>query len=260
MNHRRAFGMCAGLALLAATAAAQQPPSGQWYLLHQEMAKPSQVAAFESTTREFIALVTKNRAAMPDFSFNCLQGEDFTYTFVVPIQGFAGVDKVMANFAALMQADGAKAGELFGRSGATYEHTSEWVVAHAPELSYVPEKPRVKIEDAKFLQYALYYVMPGKEQEVDAIGKDFIALFRAKGVTDGYNIYRSMMSQEMPMVAVEQWGQDEADFYAQVAKNDALLGDAQKPLLARALAITRRFEVEKTWARPDLSLPPMAKK
>jgi hypothetical protein len=260
MNHRRAFGTCAALALLAAAAGAQQPPTGQWYLLHQEAAKPSMVAEFESTTKEFIALVTQHRATMPDFSFNCLQGEDFMYTFVVPIQGFAGVDKVMANFGAYMQAAGPKAAEIFSRSGASFEYTNEWVVAHAPELSYQPDKPRVKIEDAKYLQYTLYYVMPGKEQEVDAIGKDFSALFRSKGLTDGYNVYKSMMGQEMPMVAVEQWGKDEADFHAQVAKNDALLGDAQKPLQARAMAITRRFEVQRTVARPDLSLPPMAKK
>ena len=141
MNHRRALGMCAVLVLLAAAAAAQQPPTGQWFLLHQEAAKPSKVAEFESSTKEFIALVTQHRATMPDFSFNCLQGEDFMYTFVVPIQGFAGVDKVMANFGAYMQAAGPKAAEIFSRSGASYEYTNEWVVAHAPELSYSRRSP-----------------------------------------------------------------------------------------------------------------------
>ena len=259
MRHRSFLTLFGATALFAGALAAQAPPTGQWYLLHQEAAKPSKVAEFESTTKEFIALVNQHRATMPDFSFNCLQGEDFVYTFVVPIQGFAGVDKVMANFGAYMQAAGPKAAEIFSRSGDTYEYTNEWVVAQAPDLGHKPDQPRVRIEDAKFFNYSLYYVMPGKEQEVDAIGKEFSALFRSKGVTDGYNVYKSMMGQEMPVVIIEQWAKDEADFYAEVAKNNALLGEAQKPLLARAFAITRRFENKKAWARPDLSLPPMAK-
>jgi hypothetical protein len=260
MGHRRFLTLFAAVALFAGALAAQAPPAGQWYLLHQEQAKPSKVADFESSTKEFIALVNQHRATMPDFSFNCLQGEDFMYTFVVPIQGFGGVDKVMANFGAYMQAAGPKAAEIFSRSGASYEYTNEWVVAQAPELGYQPEKPRLKIEDAKFFHYSMYHLMPGKEQEADAIGKDFSALFRAKGVANGYNIYKMMMGQEMPTLIVEQWAKDEAEFHSEVAKNTALLAGADQPLFARAMAITRRFESVKAWARPDLSLPPMAKK
>src|SRR5260370_12885709 len=75
----------AALALLAPVAAGAQTPGGQYFVVHQEVAKPSMVKEYESASKEFVALVKANKAKMPHFSFNCLPSPDFTHTLVAPI-------------------------------------------------------------------------------------------------------------------------------------------------------------------------------
>jgi len=250
--------LCAiGLAL-AAGAAQAQPPSGRWFVLHEEKAKPSQVALYESTTREFVELVRANKAAMPSFYFTVMQGDDFTYTFVAPIENFASMDAINREFGALMLAAGFKFGDVMQRGAPAMESRSEMVVGEEPSMSYEPATPGLQMTDpeAKFFHYTIYYVMPGKEQEAAAIGKAYSALFKSKNVDRGYKIYWAINGPDLPALAVQRWGKDEADFYAHEAATRALLGDAVKPLDARALAVTRRMESKSARVRPDLSVRP----
>ncbi len=250
---RKMIWSLAAIALIAGRAAVAQPPSGQWFILHQETAKPSQVALYEATAKEFKQLVEANRAAMPTFYFTVLQGDDFTYTFASRIKNFGGIDTINAEFGALFQAAGDKMAALMQRGGPAIDHVAEFVVGEEPGMGYHPENPKLKMEDARYFRYTLYYVMPGKEEEAKAISADFVALFKNKNVGNGYNIYWAVTGPDMPLLVVEQWAKDEADYLATDAMVNATVGDAIKPLNQRALAITRRMETKSAWLRPDLS-------
>src|SRR6185436_18892978 len=136
------------LALAPALALAQDVRP-KYVVLHQELAKPSMVQQYEATSKEFVALVKKNKALMPHFGFECIQGSDFTYTYVAPIKSMADVDAINAEFGALAQ---------------------------APELSYVPAQPRLKPEETTYRHVDLYFVRPGAEPEADAVSADFVML------------------------------------------------------------------------------------
>jgi hypothetical protein len=62
----------------------------------------------------------------------------------------------------------------------------------------------------------------------------------------------------MPVLAAVQWAKNATDFYTQIEKTEALLGEQGKALDAKALAITRRFEHINGRPRPDLSYMPAA--
>lgn len=251
---RKLVWSLAAIALMAAAgSAAAQPPSGQWFILHQEQAKPSQVALYEETAKEFKELVEANRAAMPTFYFTVLQGDDLTYTYAARIKNFAGIDTINAEFGALFQAAGDKMAALMQRGGPAMDHFAEFVVGEEPGMGYHPANPKLKIEDARYRRYTLYYVMPGKEEEAKAIAADFVALFKSKNVGNGYNLYWAVTGPDLPLLVVEQWAKDEADYLATDAAVNAAVGDAIKPLNQRALAITRRMETKSAWLRPDLS-------
>ena len=169
----------AALALLAPVAAGAQTPGGQYFVVHQEVARPSMVKEYESTSKEFVAMVKANKAKMPHFSFNCLASPDFTYTFVAPIPNMAGMDAINADFGALAQAAGASFADLNKRSGTATEYIKEWVIQLVPELSYSPAEPRAGA--ARYFHYGIYYVMPGREMEAEAVGAEYVKLFKAKG-------------------------------------------------------------------------------
>jgi hypothetical protein len=238
------------------TVSAQEPRP--LYLIHQEVAKPSQQPQYEAAAKEFVALFSRNRAAMPHFNFIGLQSDDFTYTYVTRIPSFGGIDGIFQDFGALAQKEGQVFAELSKRSGATTEHIRESVVSLAPELSYTPATPRMKPEDAKYLHYDIYYVMPGREADADAIAKEFLALFKSKNIANAYRVFKAELASEMPALYVEVGAKDAADYHTQLAADQAALGEAAKALFAKAFAITRRFETRSGWLRPDLSLPATA--
>jgi hypothetical protein len=240
------------LAAVGAAGAQERP----LYVIHQEFAKPSQVAQYEATTKEFVAMVSKNKTAMPHFSFTTLSSDDFVYTYVARIPNFGGIDGITQDFQALGLKEGAAFADLMRRGGATMDRVREWIVSHAPELSYTPANPRLPFAEARYFHYDTYYLQPGRELEVDALAKEFLALYKAKNVPNGYRIFRVEMGPEMPAVVVEVGAKDPADYHTQTVSDLAILGDAGKALFAKALAMSRRVEQHSAWLRPDLSLPP----
>lgn len=243
------------LVSLSATLALAQDQKPQYLVLHQEIAKPSMVQQYEAASKEFVALVTKHKALMPHFSVECIQGPDFTYTFVAPLKSMADMDAINAEFGALAQAAGAAWLDLNKRSGAATEYFKESVMALAPELSYVPAQPRLKPEEMAYRHVDLYYVRPGSEPEADALSAEFVKLFKAKNVSSGYSVYKSMLGPEMPLYAVAVGARDAADYHAEDARLRTLLGPEGQALFARAFAVTRRFESRDGLLRPDLSVP-----
>ena len=254
MQGRLTFAL-ASLALAAGTARAQQHPM---YVVHQEQVKPSMVEQYEATQKEFVAMVTKNKAAMPHFSFVGLMGEDFLYTYVAPVPNYAGLDGINQDFGALAQKEGPRFADLMKRGGAPTEVVRESVVSLWPELSYAPASPRLAFEDARYFHYDFYHLMPGRDGDAEALAKDFVALFKSKNIPNAYRLFKVEMGYEMPGLIVEVGAKDPVDYYAQQKSDMALLGKEGQALFARAQALTRRFESRTAWLRPDLSVMPPA--
>ena len=256
--------LCAAVAIAFAVlatgslAAAQETAPPRLYVLHQEVARPGMMKQYEDSTKEFISLVRQHHDAIPMFDFIGIAGEDFVYTFVSQIDSFAELDKMYTGFNAVAKAVGdAKWGDLMMRGGAATEYIRESVLAEDPSLSYTPTPPRLKPEEEKYLHVDLYYVQPGRENEADAVAKDFAALFRKKNLPDSYRLFKVVMGPETPLIIVTTPAKDAADYAARDAAVRQALGAEGQALFQRAFGLTRRFESHNGWIRPDLSLEPM---
>jgi len=248
------FAVCVPAALVAQNA---QDAAPHFFVLHQEVAKPSMLKQYEDTTKEFTAAVTRHHELSPAFSFTAVSGEDYLYTYVTPIQSMTDLESIYGGFNALAQAEGAKWADLMKRAGETMEYSRESIVMEDPSLSYAPEKPRLKPEEEAYLHVDLYYVKPGYEAEADAICREFANLSRRKKVADGYRLFKVVMGPEMPLLIVTVAAKDPADYAANDKANRELLGAEGQSLFQRAFAATRRFEQHGGWVRPDLSLAPV---
>jgi hypothetical protein len=244
-------------ALLVAcgSAALAQEPRRHYYVLHQELAQPSKIEQYESTSKEFVALVKAHKTLMPHFAFECIESPELTYTYVSPLTSFADMDAISAEFGALAKAAGAAFGDLNKRGGEATEYIRESVIASAPELSYVPAQPRLRPDEAPFRHLDLYYLKPGTEPEADALAGEFLKLFKAKGMPNGYTIFKVVMGPEMPLLIVSASARSAADYHAENEKEMAALGPEGQALFARAFALTRRFDTREGRIRPDLSVP-----
>ncbi|HEV8580826.1 MAG TPA: hypothetical protein VGX68_17310 [Thermoanaerobaculia bacterium] len=256
-----AFALIAAAFVTGSLAAAQQMAAPKWYVMHQELAKPSMLKQYEDVSKEFIATVRQHHEAIPAFNFVGVAGDDYVYTYVTEIKGFSDVEAIFAGFAKLSQAVGeAKWNDLMVRGGQTMEWMRDSILMEDPSFSYTPAQPRLKPEEEQYLHVDLYYVQPGREVEADAICKEFAALFRKKNVPDRYRVFKVVMGWEMPLIIVITPAKSPADYEALVAQSRKLLGAEGQALFARAFAITRHFEMHGGTIRPDLSLEPFAKK
>jgi len=234
--------------------AQQAPAPPALFYVHEEVAKPSMVAEYEKTTKEFGATL---RGANVPFYFNAVATGDFHYYFVLPMKSFGDVDKIMQMFMVdLPQKVGkAKLSDLMQRGGATMERTNEWLVVRRDDISYQPAKPRLKPDEVAYLQYDYYYVKPGMEEMVDQISNDWKAALVAANINDGFTVYQAVVGGDLPLVVVVTTGKSPADLAAQTAKTMETLGDKAQALNAKTFGIVRRFETKIGHVRPDLSNP-----
>jgi len=253
-----AAGIVAATLMIASLAAAQQPAPQKWYVLHQEFARPGMIQQYEDTAREYIALLRQHHDALPKTEWITVAGDGFVYTYLIPIENYAALDKVLAGFGVLIPAVGEERWkDLMKRGGAATEFIRESIMMEDTSLSYVPAKPRLKPEEERYLHVDLYYVQEGNEPEAAALAKDSVELFRKKGVPDGYRLFTVFVGAEMPLMIVTVAAKDAADYAAREQANRELLGAEGQALLQRALALTRRFESHNGWLRPDISLEPL---
>ena len=246
--------------LIAAQAQNAPPaPKPQLFVIHEEIAKPSMLAQYESTTREFFKALTDAKVDPAVFSVNTYVTPDFHYIYLAPISSFAGMDKIAGMFMSMGNAVGNdRWQDLMRRGGATMESYSETVTMLRPDLSYVPANPRLKPEDRKYFRLEFFYLIPGKEQDAEAIARDYATLFKQKNWPEGYSIFMALTGENLPLLVVSIPAKSLADYVAADDRLNATLGADIKPLQARALSITRKFELRDVTARPDLVYPPPA--
>lgn len=236
---------------------AADPPKMQLFIVHEETAVPSMVAQYEGVTKDLIKSFTEKKMTSPSFMVNTYMTSDFHYLYITPIANWAQMDTISKDWMSAPEMVGKeKWAEMMKRGNAAMVSYDDTIAARRDDLSYVPENPRVKMEDEPFARVDYYYLKPGTEQEAEQIAKDYAKLFREKKIADGFTIYMAMSGHDLPLLVAVIPAKSPADFAATDEKTAAALGDALKALQGRALSITRRIEHKDSWYRPDMSYMP----
>lgn len=238
--------------------AAQEEPAPQMFLVHQEVVEPAMLEEYVQTSKDFFALVAANRETMPTFYAQAVQTEEYEFVYVMPLANFAQMDTLMGEFMA-MAASGNQEWQKAMEAGAgTTRHFDEHVVLYRPDLSYQPAEPRVQPEEVAAWRWDYYYLKPEKAQDAEAIAKDVAALYREKGIQDGYDIFQGLLGDDLPFLVVSTPGKDQADIESRFGQTAAKLGDAWAPIQQRIHDAVRSYTSKYAWARPDLGLAPPA--
>ena len=237
--------------------AQDEKQKSQAYFLLDVMVRPSMIAEYETAAKEMIALNAQYNASYGWFGF---QGDDFHYYFFMPVKDLADLDNMFKADRELEKKMGEeKSKEIEKLFSGTYECVHTYMIYTRPDLSYTPENPRLKPEEAIFSKWILYSVLPDKEKEFQEILKKFIPLAQSKNVTEGYGISVGAMGMDAPQYVVSFSGKSAADQAAHYAKTIELLGEEVMVLLKKMVACTRKVEIKTAWFRPDLSYIPEEK-
>lgn len=250
------------VSFLALSASAQNMPKPDLYLVHEEIVKPSALAAYEAAGKDFLTALAEKKVSSAAVTWTAFSSTDMHYIYLLHLDSFAALDSSQAEWNKAREAVGAtRWDDVMNRSNSGMQMYNEFVVMRRPDLSYNPATPRVAMADRRYYRWEFYYLIPGKEKEAEQVAKDYAALFKAKNLTDSWNLYQGLLGNDLPVFVVAIPAKSEADLVAADQQINATVGADVHPLQARALAVTRRFERREGMARPDLSYPapPMTK-
>jgi len=227
-------------------------------LVHEETVKPPRLEEYVQRSKEFFAMVAANRDVMPTFAAQAFQTDEYEFVFALPLSGFAEMDSLMGEFMAMAEKGGAAFQETMEAGSETTTHFDEYIILHRTDLSYTPAEPRVSMVEGTVYRWDFYYLQPEMAMEAEQIARDVAALYKEKGIRDGYGVFQAVMGSDMPFLVVSVPGKSVADIETRLAEIATALGDAWPPIQARIHAATRDFVSKYAWARPDLSLAPPA--
>lgn len=239
----------------ALSLAAEEAP--RLFVVHQEIADPSRIADYEATTKEFVAALGQHKISSFPLNFEVVQLDDFSYFYVSPMTGgYADLGKIPQTFAEVAGKLGPeKFGDLMRRSGETYSSWNDLVILERGDLSYQPEKPRLKPEEHRAVRYELYYLKPGREAEAEEVCRAWAAIAKAKGLANGFTVYQAVLGNDLPALAVVSFGRSELDLATEQEGLRKALGADIETLYKKTWPLVRRFDVKIGTLRPDLSAP-----
>ena len=241
--------------LWAVTALAQaEEPKAQLYFVEDVVMKPSMVAEYEAIIKEVVPLCAQHEFPYPFYAYST---NDFHYYFVYPVENYADIDNLNKAWNELGKKVGVKQWQaMMERFVGTFEYYQYSVIRYLPELSYTPEKPRLKPEEANFVFWEFFYIPVGKEKELDEICQEWIELYKSKKISDGWETYVVEIGTEMPLYIFIERAKSAVDYYSQSEKILKLLGEKYQPLIAKTYAIRKKVELKTGRFRPGLSYTP----
>jgi len=185
-----------------------------------------------------------------------VSGPEIGYVYAAPIENFAAIDQSHVHWMEVLETIGAeKFEEIIAPAAEAIERVEVFQVSKRVDLSYAPENPRLKPQEIEYIHYRFFYVIPGKQKDIEAIAKEFAELYKSKGINTGWSMYESVTGSDLPVIVVAQGARSAADFYSNRERLRELLGEDAKKIGARVGATVRRMEDKEGIPRPDLSYP-----
>jgi len=231
-----------------------QEQEGQLYLAIEVVVKPSMVSQYEAHAKEVLELVTKHNFPFP---YDLFSTNDYCYYYVFPMMNFADMDnwyKALGEW--FKQMGGENYQEMVKHTMGSYAYEKIFLFRHAPDLSYVPEKQRLKPEEEKFFYWGRCFIQPGKEKEVAENFKKFVSLYKGKGVDMGWDTFIGDVGTKMPFFAYVMYAKDAADFWSHSKEVEEIVGEEAGKIWQETLTYLRKFDPKMGSYRMELSYTP----
>lgn len=231
---------------------AQQEMKDQLYLVHEEVAKVNMWDQYESTSKQWVELMTTAGLDLP--YIRASQRDDGHYYYLIPISDYADIDKFPNIFKSATDKIGKDKWDNFmTENNSSMESNKDFVAKWSAKYSYVPKEPRIKPEEAGFLHWIFFTYKLEKRQEVLDVLAEWKALYEKNNIPDGWNIWLIELGLDNNMIALTEAAKDGASFYSNMKENSAKLKTEEGKLWEKLSANVMTIEEKYGKPRPDLS-------
>lgn len=240
-------------ACVSVSVAQETEQQGQLWLVEDCTVKPSRAGEFEETLKEIIAQATEHNFKYYWYTWS---GE-VHYYFAMPVENYSDVENYFKAFSELEQKMGEEKFQAwYKRAADTCESWRYLLRRYQSGLSYAPENPRLQPGEGSFVHWKSWYVLPGKVNDCPTVLEQWLALFKEKNVSDGYEVYVDEIGQDVPYYGIAFRAKSRADFYSQWVNIWELLGEDGHSLNEKTLSLLRKYEEIDIWYQPGLSYTP----
>jgi hypothetical protein len=257
MKKRDLVFSCLWLSLILAAwpaPAYSQDATPQLFLMGDFLVDASRAAEYEAALKELLSNL--DRHGFP-FRFDTYGTDDSHYYVVYSLKDYGQVDQWQKAWLDL----GGKMGPenllaVHKRIVAVEIERVYQYWYYRPDISFLPERERLKPEEIGHYTWDFVWVIPGKEAEFEAINKEWIALSKARKARDPFLTYAGDLGTTMPVYVWLEYGKTPADYAAAEERFWKSMGEAGADLSKRTRALIRKLESKTGRYRPDLSYAP----
>ncbi|MDD8025624.1 MAG: hypothetical protein PHI34_03845 [Acidobacteriota bacterium] len=231
-----------------------QSAAPQLYLRGDFLVDVSRAGEYEAAVKDLLAELAKH--GFP-FRIDVYGTDDGHYYADVPLKSHADVDSVLAAWEEL----GRKMGlpnqrALLDRISACEVERVFQFWTYRPDISFLPEKERLKSGEIDYYTWDYVWIVPGKEAEFEACNKEWIVLSKAKAARDPFFTYAGGLGVKVPVYVWVEYGKSAADYAATEDEFWNSMGEEGAALSKRTRAVIRTRESKTGRRRADLSFAP----
>ncbi len=252
---RLVIGLLVAVPLVRPGGIAAQETPHPMYVVRQEFVKAAQLSDYETETRRWLADLGRTEVAH-EVQWVTVFGPELGYSYVIPVDGFAGIDEVRRNLGISRSGAPARWSTREGDEPTPIDHVETLVLELRPDLSYLPRTVDLDLT-LPFRKYHWYFLIPGLEDRFEDIAARMVELYGRHEIPQGFLCYEVLLGRELPVFLMVERARNEVDYAAQAARIAATVGDEADALFGQMLKLTRRIEVMEGMTRGDLSYPPL---
>ena len=221
-------------------------------LVMQDVVYPYKAMEYENAQKGINEFFKKNKVGI---SWDTYQTDDFTYMYVVQFSGLGEVDELFKMLNDKIKASDQKEfGKLYGAFAGTIDHNNSIIV----ELkdSYKPKNPYMKPEDAGFIHWDFFELLPGKDTEAGALLADYKKMNEKLNIPVGYNQWSIVFGEKSTTVVFTTLAKDDIDFYTRNKETDekTMKEPGGNEMYMKFMSSVRSFHHINGKPRPDLSI------
>jgi len=250
------FGLVLSLGNLPVAIDGQENPP-ELSLIGDFLVDTSRVAEFEAGLKDLLAHLEKH--GFP-FTLGTSTTDDGHYYMVYPMKGYADVESWHKAWGELGKKVGPENLQAIDRRilAAVIDRVYQFWY-YRPDISFLPEKERLKPEEVGYYTWDFVWLNPGKEEEFEAVNKEWIALSAAKKARDPFMTCVGDLGTQMPVYLWIEYGKSAADYAAAEEKFWKAMGEEGAALSKKTRALIRKMDSKTGQFRPDLSYTPKNK-
>ena len=233
---------------------AQDDTKGQLWYCYEETVKPGEESVYKELSKELLELCKQNNFPFPIYTWT---PAEFKYQLWSPINTLNDIEKIEDAWNKITESWGQEKYATFNK---TKVKNTSYTSRGRDDLHYMPENPRIKMEDVNYSVWQEILFIPEKVKEAEELMKEMFKLISVKNYDDPMYIYQAGLGYETPMFIAVTNALSEKDYHAQQEKmGEVFTEDELKEITdlnSKVIACTQTIKAKRMWRVKDLDYVP----